>query len=113
DVDAAQPAGADAGRPRVAAAADGSGLFVWSEGHPDGRTRLYARRVFELRPTAAPQEVSVAGVGGAPGGPADSADVATEDDPSFAWVVFRQDVGGVSRTLARRLVGSLFDGPAV
>lgn len=113
DIDPAQPAGADAGRPRVAVAADGNALVVWSEGHPDGRTRLWARRVTDLRPSALPQEVSLGELGGAPGGGADSADVAIEDDVSFAWVVWRQDIGGVSRTLARRLVGSLFEAPAV
>jgi hypothetical protein len=107
DVDASQAAGADAGRPRLAVAADGSALVVWTEGHADGRPRLYARRVVDLRPSSVPQDVSV------PGGPPDSADVATEDDPSFAWVVWRQDVDGVSRTLARRFVGSRFEAPAV
>jgi hypothetical protein len=32
-----------------------------------------------------------------------------EYDRSFAWVLYREDVGGRSRTLARRLRGSTFD----
>ena len=46
------------------------------------------------------------------GGDADSPDIDIEDDGSYAWVVFRQDIGGRSRTIARRLVGSLFEAPA-
>jgi hypothetical protein len=111
DIDPAAAAGAGAGRPRVAVAADGNALVVWSETPADGRARLYARRVTDLRPSALPQQVSLDTLAGAAGGAADSAAVAIEDDVSFAWVVFRQDVGGQSRVLARRLVGSLFDPP--
>ena len=39
----------------------------------------------------------------------DSPDIDIEDDGSFAWVVFRQDFGGGSRTVGRRLIGSQFE----
>ena len=108
DVDPAQPAGAGAGRPRVTLDAAGNALVAWSERPAGGRARLYARRVTDLRLSVVPQEVGVAD-----GGDADSASVASEWDGSFVWVAFRQDVGGTSRTIARRLVGSVFEGPAV
>ena len=52
-----------------------------------------------------------AGPHAAGGGHADSPDIDIEDDGSFAWVVYRQDFGGVSRTVGRRLVGSQFEAP--
>ena len=70
---------------------------------------MYARRITGAAPSAYPQEVSVANVGGAAAGAADSPDVSIEYDNSFAWVVWRQDAAGVSRSLGRRLVGSTFD----
>ena len=72
---------------------------------------LYARRVTGLNPSAAPQGLSVGDVGGVPAGAADSPEIDIEDDGSFAWAVFRQDVGGASRALARRMLGSTFDPP--
>lgn len=86
-------AGAGTGRPRVAVAADGTATVVWGEGG-----HLYARRLFQLRPSDSPQDL---------GAGADQADIASEDDSSFAWVVFRQD----GRAVARRMVGSAFDPP--
>ena len=112
DVAIEQPAGQGAGRSRVAVSAEGNAVAVWGESHADGRPRLYGRRMFGLQVSVAPQEVSVPEFEGGLGGAADSPDIDTEDDSSFAWVVFRQDVGGTSRALARRLVGSLFE-PAV
>ena len=109
DVATEQPAGEGAGRPRVAVSAEGNAVVVWGEGHPDGRSRVYGRRLFGLQVSVAPQEVSLPEFDGGLGGAADSPDIDTEDDSSFAWVVFRQDVGGTSRALARRLVGSLFE----
>ena len=44
---------------------------------------------------------------------ADSPEIDIEDDGSFAWVVFRQDLDGSSQVVARRLVGSQFEAPAV
>jgi len=111
DVDPAQAAGVGASRPRVAVSAEGNAVAVWGEEAADGRRRVYGRRLTGLVPSAAPREVSVPelpGVGA--GGPADTPDVDVEDDGSYAWVTFRQDIAGGSRTLARRLIGSQFEG---
>jgi hypothetical protein len=92
DINPAAAAGMGTGRPKIAVAADGVATVVWGEsGH------VYARRLFELRPSTAPQDV---------GENADAPDISSEDDSSYAWVVFRQ--GGA---VARRLVGSQFDPP--
>ena len=93
DIDPAAVAGTGTGRPKVAVAADGIATVVWGEsGH------AYARRIFELRLSTAPQDL---------GAGADEPDISSEDDSSFAWTVFRQD----GQTIARRLVGSQFDNP--
>jgi hypothetical protein len=93
DINQAATAGTGAGRPKVAVAADGIATVVWGEsGH------VYARRIFELRLSTAPQEL---------GDGADSPEISAEDDSSFAWVTFRQ--GGLA--VARRLLGSQFDPP--
>jgi hypothetical protein len=106
DVDPARDSGTGAGRSRVAVAADGSAVAVWGE-----QGGIFARRIFEFRLSAAPQELTIAALGDAAGGPADSPDVGIEDDSSYAWAVFRQAFGGVQRAVARRLVGSQFEGP--
>ena len=93
DIDPAANAGTGTGRPKVAVAADGVATVVWGEGG-----HAYARRIFELRLSAAPQDL---------GEGADEPDISGEDDSSFAWAVFRQ--GG--QAIARRLVGSQFDAP--
>jgi hypothetical protein len=93
DINPAASAGAGAGRPKVAVAADGIATVVWGEsGH------VYARRIFELRLSTAPQDL---------GDGADSPEIAAEDDSSFAWVTFRQN----GLPVARRLLGSQFDPP--
>jgi hypothetical protein len=106
DVDPARAAGAGALRPKVAVAADGSALVVWGEVFADGVSHVLARRIYGTSLSALPQDAS-AGLGGA----ADSAEVDIEYDRSYAWVAFRQDIGGVSRTLARRLRASTFEAP--
>ena len=93
DIDPAVVAGTGTGRPKVAVAADGIATVVWGEGG-----HVYGRRIFELRLSTAPQDL---------GDNADAPDISSEDDSSFAWVVFRQ--GGIA--VARRLVGSQFDPP--
>src|SRR6476619_1460977 len=93
DIDPAAVAGTGTGRPKVTVAADGVATVVWGEsGH------AYARRIFELRLSTAPQDL---------GAGADEPDISGEDDSSFAWTVFRQE----GQTIARRLVGSQFDDP--
>ena len=102
-------AGDGASRPSVAVAADGNAVVAWGEEPGDGRRRVYARRITRLVPSTVPQEASVPNLGPVPAGGADSPDVSIEYDNSFAWVVWRQDAGGASRSLGRRLVGSTFD----
>lgn len=109
DVDPAAEAGTGAGRPRVAASADGTALAAWGESG-----RVFARRLLrEDGQSAFPQELGVASLGGHAGGPADLPEVDAPDDSSFAWVTFRQqfDAGATTRVLARKLVGSVFDPP--
>ena len=109
DIDPAADAGSGTGRPRIAAAADGTALAAWGEGG-----KVYARRLLRSRPSTLPQQVSVADLGGRPGGEASLPEVDIADDSSFAWVTFQQafDAGATTRVLARRLVGSVFDPPA-
>jgi hypothetical protein len=111
DIDPARQAGIGTGRSKVAVAADGVALVVWGEAG-----RVWARRVFEQRLSAAPQDATVDAFGAVPGAGADVPDVDVQDDSSFAWVVFRErfsdSPGGHTRAVARRLVGSQFD-PAV
>ena len=111
DIDPAQSAGRGDQRARVAVSAEGNALVVWGEDHADGRPRVYGRRVTGLAPSAVPQELSINDFQGQLGGRADSPDVDIEDDGSFAWAVFREDFGGGSRTIARRLLGSQFEAP--
>jgi hypothetical protein len=108
DIDPVDAAGAGASRPRVAVAADGSAVVVWGETLPDGRTHVFARRIYDTTLSALPQDASLAGPAA---GSADSPEVDVEYDRSYAWVAFRQDVGGASRALARRLRASSFQEP--
>jgi hypothetical protein len=112
DVNPADVAGQGTGRSRIAVAADGIAIVVWGEaGH------VFARKVFELRLSDAPQDLTLNSLGGVPAsGPADEPDVSMEDDSSFAWAVFREpfadgagSAGG--RVIGRRLLGSTFDPP--
>lgn len=111
DVAPEQLAGVGGGRSRVAVSAEGNAVVVWGESHPDGRDRVYGRRLYGLQISVAPQEISLNDFEGAIGGKADSPDIDIEDDGSFAWVAIRQDFNGTSRAIARRLVGSLFEAP--
>jgi hypothetical protein len=125
DVDPSRAAGdGDVKRSRVVVAADGTGLVTWGEDGGDGRTHVMARRVFGMNVSSLPQDITLDSLGGKSGGDADSPDVDIEDDSSFAWVVFRQSFAegpatltsgptARSRTIARRLVGSQFEGPIV
>jgi hypothetical protein len=111
DIDPARAAGRGTQHPTVAVSAEGNAILAWGEDHADGRARVYARRVTGLNPSSFPQEASLPDLGGQVGGRADSADIDVEDDGSFAWAVFRQDFGGASRSVARRMLGSTFDPP--
>jgi hypothetical protein len=111
DVDPARSAGTGAARPRVAVSAEGNAVVVWGEANADGRTHVLSRRLTGLNLSVAPQDLTLATFEGAAGGSADSPDIDIEDDGSFAWVAFRQDVGGRSRSVARRLRGSAYEDP--
>jgi hypothetical protein len=106
DVDPARAAGGGALRPKVGVAADGSALVVWGEVFPDGTSHVLARRIYGTSLSALPQDASAS-----TGGAADSPEVDIEYDRSYAWVAFRQDIGGVSRSIARRLRASTFEAP--
>ena len=111
DVDAARTAGEGASRPRVGVSAEGNAVATWAETDANGRSRVMARRLTGLTPSSFPQDLTLDTFEGQPAGNADSPDIDIEDDGSFAWVAFRQDAGGRSRTVARRLRGSLFEDP--
>ncbi|MEA2288597.1 MAG: hypothetical protein QOD55_594 [Solirubrobacteraceae bacterium] len=107
DIDPARDAGSGTGRSRVAVAADGVALVVWGEAG-----RVYARRVFGARLSAAPQDATADVLGGFGYVAADAPDVDIEDDSSFAWVVFRERFSdGQAHAVARRLRGGTFDDP--
>jgi hypothetical protein len=111
DVDPARAAGRGVQRSRVAVSGDGNALVAWGEDNADGRRRVWERRVTGVSFSAFPQELSLPNLGGAPGGAADSVDIDVEDDGGFGWAVFRQDFGGGSRSIGRRLLGLTFDPP--
>jgi hypothetical protein len=114
DIDPARPAGnTDTRRSRVATAADGTALVVWGEQAADGREHVYARRLFELRLSTAPQDLNLTELEGQTGGDADLPELDMEDDSSFAQVVFRQQTSGGPRLIMRQLRGSQFEAPVV
>jgi hypothetical protein len=102
----AQPAGTGALRPRVAVSAEGYAVATWGELSPDGISHVWGRRITGMNLSQVPQDLNLPGQGNA-----DSPDIDIENDGSYAWIVFRQDVGGFSRTLGRRLVGSQYEAP--
>jgi hypothetical protein len=113
DVDPAHAASS----PAVAASADGTALFAWTETGADGLTHVFARRVVGTRPSSVAPEASVGALDGRAGGNADTPSVGIEYDSSRAWVAFRQDFadggGFTSRAFGRRLLASAFDAPPV
>lgn len=116
DMDAARPAGdAEGRRPAVAVSAEGLALAAWGEVFADGSQHVIARRIDELTPSPIPQDVTLGSLDARPGGDADSPDVAMSADSSFGWIAFRQaffDGGApVTRAIARRMRGSVFEGP--
>ena len=111
DIEPGRSAGTGASRPRVGVSAEGNAVATWGEQGADGRTHVFARRLTGLALSSFPQDLTLDGFEGQPAGAADSPDIDIEDDGSFAWIAFRQDVGGRSRSVARRLRGSLFEDP--
>jgi hypothetical protein len=107
DVVAAQEAGVGDGRSRVSVAADGVGVVAWGEGG-----HVYARKVFGMRISDFPQDLSPPTFEGRAATVSDLPDIEAEDDSSYAWVVFRQAFAdGGSRILARRQRGTTFEPP--
>ena len=107
DVDPARVAGAGSGRSDVAISADGVGIVTWGEAG-----RVYARKVFNTGLSNAPQDLTPPSFADRVATTSDLPDVDTEDDSSYAWVVFRQVFAdGGSRILARRQRGTQFDAP--
>jgi hypothetical protein len=111
DINLAASAGEGAARPRVAVAADGSALVAWGEAGADGRMHVFVRRIYGATLSSIPQDATLNTFEGFAAGSADSPDVDVEYDRSFAWVVFRQEVGGRARSIARRLRASTFEPP--
>jgi hypothetical protein len=109
DADPARSAGTGASRPQVALTAGGSAVAVWGEAFPDGSTHVFARRLAGTAAPGAALEAGVPAIGAESGGSADSPRVDADAAGKGAWVVFRQDVGGRSRSLARRLDGTFGD----
>lgn len=110
DIEAAREAGDGVRRSHVAISADGTAVVTWGEAD-----HVWARRVFGTRLSTAPQDLNVADVGGLTGGgAADSVTLDIEDDSSYAWAIFRQRFGdGRLHVVARRLLGSAFEAPAL
>jgi hypothetical protein len=107
DIDPAREAGTGALRPRVAVSAEGYAVATWGEvAATDGLTHVWGRRITGMNLSLVPQDLNIAGNGNA-----DSPDIDIENDGSYAWIVFRQDIGGLPRTLGRRLVGSQYEAP--
>jgi hypothetical protein len=112
DINPSAAAGDGLKRSRIAVSADATAVAVWGEDNPDGRTHVWARRVFDSRVSTAPQDLTLDDFQGRRGGGADAADIDIEDDSSFAWAVFRQRLDdGHLHVFARRLVGSQFEAP--
>ncbi|HWK27644.1 MAG TPA: hypothetical protein VNS09_13835 [Solirubrobacter sp.] len=103
DIDPAREAGTGLLRPRVAVSAEGYAVATWGERFPDGSTHVFGRRITGMNLSMVPQDLTL------PDGWADSPDIDIEDDGSYAWVAYRQFVGGVPRSVARRLVGSQYE----
>jgi hypothetical protein len=106
DIDPNRIAGIGEGRPRVAVSAEGYAVATWGEIMPDGVSHVWGRRITGMTLSQVPQDLNLPGQGNA-----DSPDIDIENDGSYAWIVFRQDIDGVSRTLGRRLVGSQYEAP--
>jgi hypothetical protein len=110
DINPAEDAGAGDGASEIAVSADGTAVVVFGEAG-----RVFGRRVFDTRVSAAPQDLTVDSLEGHAGNTGSATDphIDIEDDSSFAWVTFRQAFDdGNQHTIARRLVGSQFEAPA-
>jgi hypothetical protein len=111
DVDPNEPGGTATLRSKVVATADGTGIAVWGEMGADGRSHVVVRRILGPTLSLYPQDATFAAEPGtnAAAGSADEPDIAVRDDPSFAWLVFRQAFTDGTHVVTRPLVGSLLD----
>ena len=104
----ADDSGTGAGAPAVATAGDGVGIVAWGE---DGH--VFSRRVWGAVASIADEQAD-APPSGCTEVSADSPVVGAEGDSSYAQVAFHEVVtcngGQVSRVLANRLHGSVYDG---
>lgn len=110
DASASDDAGANSGRPSVAAANDGVGIVAWGEaGH------VFARRVVASRASTNVEQVDPPAVGGAPELSADQPAASTGGDSSYADIAFHEVLstasGPQSRVLMGRLHAGLIDAP--
>jgi len=114
NINAADSAGLDAGRPDALALADGTAIVAWGE-TINGASQVFERRITRLTPSAYPEQASIASLQGHNGEDADSPVLSAEEDANYAWIAFRQDFddGGAphSRVLARALVGDELQTP--
>jgi hypothetical protein len=102
-------AGADAGRPAVAAATDGVGIVGWGEvGH------VYTRRVWGTSPSVVVEQADVPALKGGTEITSDKPALAVGGDSSYVMVAFHEMLARgtqqQSRVLDRLLQGSAFDG---
>jgi hypothetical protein len=109
DATPANDAGTGAARPKVAAAGDGVGIFVWGEaGH------VFSRRVWATSPSVVYEQADVPSLNGFTEVSADLPSIAGGDDDSYANVVFHEVMTNGSathsRVLVRRLRASVFEG---
>jgi hypothetical protein len=116
DLDPAHPAGDAPGRrPAVAVAPDGVALVAWGEVFGDGHSHVAARRLSRLGLSPEPQDLTLGQLDGRPGVDADDPDVSMSGDSSYGYVAFRESFadGGltVTRAVARRMRGSVFEAP--
>ena len=111
DVEVSRTAGQGTSRPRVGVSAEGNAVATWAETDGAGRSHVMMRRLTGLTLSSFPQDLTLETFENQAAGSADSPDLDIEDDGSFAWIAFRQEVGGRSRTVARRLRGSMFEDP--
>jgi hypothetical protein len=103
-------AGTGTGRPVAGAAGDGVGVIVWGEGG-----HIYSRRVWGTSPSVVDEQADPPSISSCPELSADTPQVGTEGDSSFAEVVFHELVRcgahpQQSRVLMNRLHGSAYDG---
>lgn len=108
DAQAADDAGTGTGRPAVAAAGDGVGIFAWGEsGH------VYTRRVWGTSPSVVFEQTDVPSLGGWSEVSADSPALGVGGDSSYVAVGFRERLSNGSksqdRVLEARLRGSRYD----